>query len=138
MPENQNVLDNNEIVYLGTSLQKIEQKILKKSDSQGGTRIWFQGGEPYFDVVFELLNDEIVWFEFTLRGKSLSWNKKFQTLQTGNTNELQLNDVIFYAATKTIEQDREIDWEFVNLVKSILQTRTDEKIFAKALKVFCQ
>ncbi len=136
MSENKNLLENDEITSLGKSLHKIEQAILKKGDTKGGNRIWFQGGEPYFDVVFELIEDEIVWLEFTFRGKCLSWNKKFPKLQTGSTNELQFNDVIFYAATKTIEQDREIDWEFVNLVKSVFKTRADEEIFAQALKLF--
>jgi hypothetical protein len=98
--------------------------------------MWFQGEEPYFDVFFELKNDEILWFQFTLRGKSLSWDSRRARFQTGTTNELNYNDVSFYAASKTIENDIQTNWEFVNLVRSILETRSAENIFAKVLKLF--
>ncbi|MER3495165.1 MAG: hypothetical protein C4323_25110 [Mastigocladus sp. ERB_26_2] len=130
------VLDKNEITQLGTSLREIQQNILKQDPQRGITRIWFQGEEPYFDVFFELQDHEITWFQFTLRGKSLSWDSKIPGWQTGTTNELKVGDVSFYAASKTIENDIEIDWEFVNLVKSIIQTREKEEIFQKVLLLF--
>ena len=136
MHKHNNLLDNNEILALGKSLRQIEQKLLKQDKNQGILRIWFQGLEPYFDVFFELKNDEIIWFQFTLRGKSLSWENKLQTCQTGTTNELRSDDVSFYAASKIIENDDMNDYEFMNLVKSILQTRSEELIFAKALALF--
>jgi hypothetical protein len=117
-------------------LRQIEQKILKKTQEQGKYRIWFQGEEPYFDIFFELKNHEIVWFQFTLRGRAVSWDSKQGKLQTGITNELHMDDVSFYAASKTIENDSKLDVEFVNLVKLILQTRAEEEIFAKALALF--
>ncbi|MEC4812150.1 MAG: hypothetical protein SAK29_02540 [Scytonema sp. PMC 1069.18] len=125
------VLDKEEIASLGASLRAIEQKWLKTGLSQG-RRMWFQGDEPYFDIFFELNNNDIIWFEFTLRGKSLSW---CQTTgwQTGSTNELKIDDVSFYPASKTIENDSKIDGDFINLVKAIFQTRAEEEIFAKAL-----
>ncbi|BAY12405.1 hypothetical protein [Calothrix sp. NIES-2098] len=136
MSQQNHILNKDEIVALGTSLRGIEQKLLKQSQQSGIKRIWFQGEEPYFDVFFELKNDEIIWFQFTLRGKALSWDSRKAKLQTGTTNELHYNDVSFYAASKTIENDIETNWEFVNLVKSILETRATETIFAKALKLF--
>lgn len=136
MPQPNHVIDKNEIASLGASLREIEQKLLKQPQQEGISRIWFQGEEPYFDVFFELQNDEIFWFQFTLRGQSLSWNRKKGKLQTGTTNELNFNDVSFYAASKTIENDMQPNWEFINLVKSILQTRDKETIFAKALELF--
>jgi hypothetical protein len=136
MTKNNNVLDKNEIATLGTSLREIEQKILKRSQQQNTNRIWFQGEEPYFDVFFELKDDEIIWFQFTLRGRAVSWDSKYAELQTGTTNELQMDDVSFYAATKTIENDSTVDVEFINLAKLILQTRAEEEIFAKALALF--
>jgi hypothetical protein len=136
MAKNNNVLDKNEIASLGMSLRQIEQKILKKTQEQGKYRIWFQGEEPYFDIFFELKNHEIVWFQFTLRGRSVSWDSKQGKLQTGITNELHMDDVSFYAASKTIENDSKLDVEFINLVKLILQTRAEEEIFAKALALF--
>jgi hypothetical protein len=136
MAKNNNVLDKNEIASLGMSLRQIEQKILKRTQEQGKYRIWFQGEEPYFDIFFELKNHEIVWFQFTLRGRSVSWDSKQGKLQTGITNELHMDDVSFYAASKTIENDSKLDVEFINLVKLILQTRAEEEIFAKALALF--
>jgi hypothetical protein len=129
-------LDVNEILLLGKSLRKIEQNILKQNQDKGITKLWFQGEEPEFDVFFEFSDDEISWFQFTLRGKSLSWDKKQPQLQTGNTNELCVNDASFYAATKTIENDNQPDDDFINLVKSIIKTKTEEPVFAKALKLF--
>jgi len=136
MKKSNNLLTKNEIELLGTSLNEIEQKLLKQAHLEGLKRIWFQGDEPYFDIFFDVKNDEIIWFQFTLRGKSLSWNSKLRKFQTGLTNELQLDDVSFYAATKTIENDEKLDVDFINLVKSILQIRSEDKIFAQALLLF--
>ncbi len=136
MSHNNDLVEKEEISYLGASLQEIEPGILKKGHKQGATRVWYQGEEPYFDVFCELINDEIVWFQFTLRGKSVSWDKDKSGWQTGNTDELKINDVSFYAASKTIDNDSAIDWGFINLVKSILTTRTDQAVFVKVLALF--
>ncbi|WP_414541906.1 hypothetical protein [Nostoc sp. CCY0012] len=136
MLKKNHVMDKNEIASLGASLREIEQKLLKPGHQAGHTKIWFQGEEPYFDMFFECNNDEILWFQFTLRGKSLSWDKRKPEWQTGTTNELCLNDVGFYAATKTIDNDHQPDWGFIYLVKSILETRAKEPIFAQALALF--
>lgn len=136
MYDSNDFVEKHEIAFLGASLQEIEPGILKKANKKGATRFWYQGEEPYFDVFFELINNEIVWFQFTLRGKSLSWDKDKPGWQTGNTDELKIDDVSFYAASKTIESHRVIDWEFINLVKLILATRTEEPIFVKASELF--
>ncbi|MBH8555391.1 hypothetical protein I8751_24205 [Nostocaceae cyanobacterium CENA357] len=136
MPPKNHILDKNEIASLGASLREIEQKLLKQDHKKGNTRIWFQGEEPYFDVFFDFSNDEISWFQFTFRGKSISWDKRKPELQTGTTNELCIDDVSFYAASKTIENDKQLDVEFIELVKSILKTRSKEAIFAQALALF--
>lgn len=129
-------LDKNEIISLGASLRAIEPKILKQNEKKNTNRIWFQGREPYFDVFFEFKNHEIIWFQFTLRGQSLSWDSTIKTWQTGITNEFKNHDVDFYPSSKTIENDHTIDWDFINLVKSIFQSRAEEEIFAKALALF--
>lgn len=136
MQNSNQVLSRNEIESLGASLHKIEQKLLKKPNQDGIERIWYQGEEPYFDIFFELQDSEIIWFQFTLRAKSISWDNKKRELQTGLTNELKIDDVSFYAATKTIEADEKIDNNFVELVKAILQTRSGEEVFTKALLLF--
>ncbi len=130
------MLSKNEITSLGASLRAIAPKLLKQSLQEGAIRIWFQGGEPYFDVFFELNNHEVTWFQFTLRGKSLSWSSNKPLFKTGTTNELNIDDVSFYAASKTVKNDHESDREFINLVKLILQTRPEEEIFVKALALF--
>ncbi|KST62499.1 hypothetical protein [Mastigocoleus testarum] len=136
MSHSNDLVEKEEISSLGASLQEIEPGILKKGYKKGATRVWYQGEEPYFDVFCELINDEIVWFQFTLRGKSVSWDKDRSGWQTGNTDELKINDVSFYAASKTIDNDSAIDWEFINLVKLILTTRTDQAVFIKVLALF--
>jgi len=130
------ILTENEITSLGASLRSIAPKLLKQSPQEGKIRVWFQGGEPYFDLFFELNNNEITWFQFTLRGKSLSWYINKPILKTGITNELNIDDVSFYAASKTVENDHESNREFIDLVKSILQTRPEEELFVKALALF--
>jgi hypothetical protein len=129
-------IEPDEIASLGASLRPIEQKLLKRNRQAGYSKIWFQGEEPYFDVFFEFERDKMVWFQFTLRGKSVSWDIRIPELQTGNTNELCANDASFYAASKTIENHTQKDWEFIYVVKSILETRAEEEIFTKALALF--
>ncbi|MEA5571444.1 hypothetical protein [Calothrix sp. UHCC 0171] len=136
MQKSNSLLTKDEIELLGASLREIGQKLLKQANEEGLKRIWFQGEEPYFDIFFDLKDDKIIWFQFTFRGKSLSWDSKHRQIQTGLTNELKLDDVSFYAATKTIENDEKLDQEFMNLVKSILATRSQEKIFSQALLLF--
>ncbi len=130
------ILTENEITSLGASLRAIAPKLLKQSPQEGKIRVWFQGGEPYFDMFFELNNHEITWFQFTLRGKSLSWCINKPLFKTGITNELNIDDVSFYAASKTVKNDHDSDREFIDLVKSILRTRPEEAIFVKALALF--
>lgn len=125
-----------EIATLGASLRQIDQRLLTPAKEEGTTRIWYQGGEPYFDVFVELRQGKIEWFQFTLRGKSLSWNPKILGWQTGMTNELRTDDLAFYPASKLIESDKQADWAFIELAYSILQTRAGEPIFDKMLVLF--
>ncbi|AFY99977.1 hypothetical protein [Calothrix sp. PCC 6303] len=130
------LIERNEIITLGKSLREIQPQLLKQNYQEGAKRMWFQGEEPYFDVFFETQNHQITWFQFTLRGKTLSWDNSKPGWQTGISNELKINDVSFYAASKLIENDPEIDWEFIKLVKSILEIQTHEEMFVKALELF--
>ena len=84
----------------------------------------------------ELRQNKIEWFQLTLRGKSISWNPQISRLQTGMTNELRSDDVTFYPASKVIDKDRQLDWEFVEVVRSIFQTRAGEEIFDQMLALF--
>lgn len=119
---------------LGTSLRRIDPRFMKSSQRHpGATRIWFQGKEPYFDVVFETEADEIIWFQITLRGKSLSWSKDYPNhLQAGETNELDVPaEVNYYSASKTIEGTSDIDHDFLSLVISLLKTRPTDPLFTQ-------
>lgn len=129
-------MDKKEIEALGTSLRRISQKLLNQNSQDGTKRVWFQGGEAYFDLVIDLRDDEIQWFQFTLRGKSISWNKRKPGLQTGTTNELRVDDITFYPASKLIQTDSKDDTAFIELARSILQTRVGEELFDKMLALF--
>ncbi len=127
------VMNQHEINQLGSSLQKIDQTLIRSDKSSGITRLWYQGTEPYFDVVFELQGHSLFWFQFTLRGKSLSWSQNAKNLQTGTTNEPQVNDTTYYSGSKLIQTNHTIDQKFVQLVRAILQTRAGEPVFDQAL-----
>ncbi len=131
-------MDQHEINQLGSSLQKIDQTLIRSDQSSGVTRLWYQGREPYFDVVFELQNHDLVWFQLTLRGKSLSWNQKSKNVQTGMTNERQVNDTTYYSGSKLIQTNHTVDQNFVQLVRAILQTRVGELVFDQALALLNQ
>lgn len=124
-----------EIAALGASLRKIDQKLLTPAKN-GTIRVWYQGGEPYFDVFAELRQQKIEWFQFTLRGQSISWNSRVSGWKTGITNECRGDDITFYSASKLIESDKQPDLAFVQLVCSILETRAGEELFDQMLALF--
>ncbi|MEQ8541195.1 MAG: hypothetical protein RIB93_27530 [Coleofasciculus sp. D1-CHI-01] len=128
-------MDQDEIKRLGASLRQIDPGILSPA-KEGITKVWYQGGEPYFDVVVELRHGKIEWFQFTLRGKSISWKPVFLGLQTGKTNELQTDDLTFHPASKLIEHNNQKDHKFIEVAGAILQTRADEPIFKQILTLF--
>jgi hypothetical protein len=129
------MIEPDEIAKLGASLRRIDQKLLNPG-KKGSLRLWFQGGEPYFDMFVELQENQIQWFQFTLRGHFVSWKQPQTTLQTGTTNELRTDDVTFYAASKLIDTDIKTDFDFIAIARSILQTRASEEIFAQILELF--
>lgn len=127
-------MDRDEIAGLGASLRRINQKLLTSAKGDGVKRVWYQGGEPYFDLFIDLREDDIEWFQLTLRGKSLSWNQA--GWQTGITNEGIVNDITFYPASKLIKTDNRPDFAFIELAYSILQTRAGDAIVDKILGLF--
>ena len=130
------LMEQNEIAALGTSLRLIDQRLLSPTQEEDTTRIWYQGGEPYFDMFVELRQGKIEWFQFTLRGQVISWNSQNCSWQTGMTNEKRTDDLTFYPASKLIESDKNADTQFMQLVRSILQTRAGEEIFDQVLTLF--
>ena len=127
------LMEQDEIAALGASLRKIDQKLLTPAKEEGVIRVWYQGGEAYFDVFVDLRQGKVEWFQFTLRGRSISWNPQTSAWQTGTTNELRTDDVSFYAASKLIESHQQPDPQFIELVRSILRTRAGEDIFDQML-----
>lgn len=131
-----NFMNQDQINALGASLRPIDQSLLKSGKDNSVKRIWYQGEESYFDIFFELQHNEIVWFQFTLRGKTLSWDKKNAQFQTGTTNELKRDEVTFYPASKLIKSDCQQDIEFIGIARAILESRAGEPIFERALQLF--
>lgn len=130
-------MEQQEINQLGSSLRQINQTLMRSNDV-GTTRLWYQGGEPYFDIFFELQDNHLSWFQFTLRGKSLSWSQSAKSIQTGTTNEPQVNDTTYYSGSKLIQTNHTVDQNFVQLVRAILQTRAGESIFDQAIALLDQ
>ncbi|MCD8486310.1 MAG: hypothetical protein LRZ84_06075 [Desertifilum sp.] len=125
-------MNTDEIQTLGASLRRISQKLLKKDSASQIFRVWYQGGEPYFDIFFDLHGEDILWFQFTLRGQSITWEKNKPGLETGFTHENQI-EAAKYPASKLIETENRADCQFIQLACAILQTRTDEAPFVKAI-----
>lgn len=128
-------MNQDEIAALGASLHWIDCKLFKPEEV-GCQRLWYQGEEPYFDLFFEIKNNEIIWFQFTFRGKCISWSCETSALQTGITNELKTEDVSYYSASKLINSNSSPDRDFIEFARSILQVRAEEPIFKKALALF--
>ncbi|MEA5417895.1 hypothetical protein VB712_01585 [Spirulina sp. CCNP1310] len=129
-------MEQAEITALGQSLRQIDQTLLNREGGSGVERIWYQGGEPYFDLFVELSDGHIEWFQMTLRGRSLSWYCQGDRWQTGTTNELRTDDVAFYPASKIIESDQRTDLPFFQLAEAILATRAGDPIFDRLLSLF--
>lgn len=125
-----------DIQSLGRSLRPIDRKLLDRDREAGKERIWYQGGEPYFDLFVDLRHDEIEWFQLTLRGQSISWHCQNRQWQTGKTNEFRSDDITFYSASKIVENDRECDREFFDLAREIVGTRRGEALFDKLSQLF--
>jgi hypothetical protein len=126
------------IERLGQSLRQINPKLMKPGALPNSDRLWFQGNEPYFDVVFERQGDRITWFQFTIRGQSLSWRRQEPQAQgyitTGRTNEMQVPpDLNYYAASKTIREDSQTQPQLLAVVKGILRSQPDQPLFCQML-----
>ncbi len=129
-------MNEQEITTLGASLRQIDRKMLTTHTSEEVEKVWYQGGEPYFDLFVELRGGNIDWCQLSLRGRLISWRSRCCQWKTGKTNELCIDDVELYPASKIIESDRKPDLVFLNLAKEILSTRAGEPIFDQVLALF--
>lgn len=122
------MFDFSEAQALGNSLRQVRQS-LKPG------RVWYYGQETYFDLLFDLDEQAISWFQLTLRGRSLTWSRRSNNIRTGYTNELDLTPALEYPASKTIQDQQHADPEFVEFVKRILSTRPNESLFCQMLSI---
>ncbi|MDJ1185298.1 hypothetical protein [Roseofilum casamattae] len=127
-------MTHEDIQKLGASLRPIRQNGLASGDRDSIRRFWYQGDEPYFDVFFDFQGRDLVWFQFTFRGKSFTWYQN-QGIETGFTNETQVMPD-YYPSSKLIATHTEVDEKFMRLVRDILHTREDEYPFDRALQLF--
>ncbi|MGK7900018.1 MAG: hypothetical protein AB4352_01140 [Hormoscilla sp.] len=127
-------MNQNEIRALGATLRRIDRKLLKTAKSNQSERIWYQGEEPYFDVFFDLLDNEVIWFQFTLRGQCLTWHQHQPGLETGFTFENHTTPSK-HPASKIIHADNNVDCNFLDIVQAIMQTRAREFPFDRALAI---
>lgn len=121
-------LTSADILALAQSLRQIDPTWTRGSTGTD-QRLWYQGQEFYFDVMLECQGDQITWFQFTLRGRVLSWRRSNNRLQTGETEEMDMPPILsYYAASKKIRPEADLDRDFVMLVQQILSHRQDDPI----------
>jgi len=128
-------MNRTELEALGQSLRPINPRFLRK-ESGDTTRVWYQGGEPYFDIFVDLHDGEIAWFQATLRGRFLCWRCNGAGWQTGMTNELLVENSAAYPASKLVALDDNLDREFVQCVQTLLAARADDPLLSR-LADFC-
>lgn len=124
-----------EVQALGASLRRIDPRLVMTPESPNTIRLWYQGGEPYFDLFVEQTGSEIEWIQFTLRGQCLSWNRQQSQWISGYTNEFQVDDLWFYPASKLIKTEAQINQGLMQIMAAILQTRRDEPVFEQILQL---
>ncbi|MEM8640813.1 MAG: hypothetical protein AAGG51_18640 [Cyanobacteria bacterium P01_G01_bin.54] len=129
-------MNRSEIQALGQSLRPIDPTLLNSAQPQTAERIWYQGGEPYFDMFIERDRQQIEWFQITLRGRSLSWHRQHNRWRTGHTNEMQTQDLGLHPASKVIESDPQLDRQFFSIIEAIVHSRVGEAIFDQLLEIF--
>lgn len=118
-------LDSATIKTLGNSLCFIDPTLMKGGEAVAQSdRIWFQGGESYFDIIIEKDEEAITWFQITLRGRVLFWNQNH--VQTGETDEMDSPPLVaYYSASKTIRDGAKVDWSLVKTLQAIVAVRDD-------------
>ncbi len=120
-------LDTTTTTTLGASLSRINQGFMKEGSEQGSERLWYQGNEPYFDIIVERQGEKITWFQATLRGRVVSWSHGQDFLYTGETDELDAEpEGMSYAASKGIQSSDKINWPLVQTIYDIVASRPDD------------
>lgn len=121
-------LDTDTIQTLGASLNCISPGLMKGGGQSDSERLWYQGNEPYFDIIVERSGDDITWFQVTLRGRVVSWYKGQETLHTGETDEMEVTPTVNYAASKTVRDAAQTNWPLVKTVHAIVASRPEDPL----------
>jgi hypothetical protein len=122
-------LDDATIKALGQSLNRINPELMKGGGGNAQDRLWYQGSEPYFDIIVERDGETVTWFQITLRGRVVSWRSGQEYLQTGETDELDAPvEAANYAASKTIRDGSEVNWPLVQTVQGIVAMRPEDPV----------
>ena len=128
-----------DIAALGQSLRQINPDWTHPPDQVTGERVWYQGNEPYFDIVLELQGEALIWVQFTLRGQVLSWQAKTNRITTGETEELDIPPpVAFHAASRWIRSGETFNVDFVKLAIAILKSHPNDQRLAHIANVLSQ
>jgi hypothetical protein len=128
-----------DLVALGQSLRQIDPKWAHSANPAAEERVWYQGQEPYFDVMVERRGEGINWLQFTLRGRVLSWQASSNRIITGETEELDTPPLVtYYAASKGIRSETGFDAAFVKLAIAILRSRPEDGLLTSAADLLAQ
>lgn len=121
-------LDESTIATLGASLRQIDTRLMKSfGRAANKSRLWYQGGEPYFDVTVEKTAGVITWFQISLRGEIVSWQASKPRVQTGETDEMSSYGMA-YATSKTIRDHVNVNWPLVAYAQAIVAQRPEDTV----------
>jgi hypothetical protein len=120
-----------DIGALAASLRRIHPRFVQRDPSGQTQKIWFQGGEPYFDVVFEIVEGRVGWFQLALRGRVVTWSAATGAVSTGKTNDLGPDTATTYPGSKTVRDDETPNRAFVQFARAILAARPEEPLFVE-------
>ncbi len=113
-------LEDYEIKRLAQSLRRIRQPTRPNAPT-GTTKVWYQGGEPYFDLTVEVQEDgAIATLLLTLKGYFLSWNHKSRKFSTGCTSQLEIPGVSYHPASTIMNQFNRTDSTVLDQLQALL------------------
>lgn len=126
-----------EAVELGKSLRRIDPKLLKLPES-GRTPSWWKGEEPYLDVFLESDAQGVAWFQATVRGRCVNWDRANgpAALHTGQTNELDVD--VQHPASKLVQFDASPSLDVLSCVLTILEhaaQKNGDALLAEATEI---
>ncbi len=129
--------DREKAAALGRALRRVRDSVQKQDPAARTSRIWFQGPEPYLDALFEVSGEALLWFQVTVRGRSLTWDARRRRVSTGHTGELSAEGPLA-PASRTIAEDGQSDRRAVEAVAGILLARPGEFPFDAAAAVLTE